>query len=117
MRAQDPPELPPMVARPSGSWVSLTWASVSTQGKDFGFDELGIVAGHGVVLEAALAALRVAAAVADGDGDHDGQFVLGDEAVERGEEHAVGAVGAHDEWGFACRGHTALGTYTVTLRV
>ena len=86
MSAQEPPELPPMVARPSGSWVSLTWASRLDAGKDFVFDELGVVAGHGVVLEAALAALRVAAAVADGDGDHDGHFVLGDEVVERGEE-------------------------------
>ena len=58
--------------------------------EDFVFDELGVFAGHGVVFEAALAALRVAAAVGDGDGDHDGEFVLGDQAVEGGEEHAVG---------------------------
>jgi len=36
------------------------------------------VAGHGVVLEAALGTLGVAAAVLDGDGDHDGDFVRDD---------------------------------------
>ena len=77
-------------------------------GQHFILDELGILAGHGVVFEAALAALRVAAAVADGDGDHRGQFVFGDEAVECGEEHVVGAVGANDERGFGA-GYVCLG--------
>jgi hypothetical protein len=56
------------------------------EGEDFVLDPLGVAAGHGVVLEAALGALRVAAAVADGDGDLDGDFVRGDEVVEDGEE-------------------------------
>ena len=72
--------------------------------QDFVLDELGVLAGHGVVLEAALAALGVAAAVADGDGDHGGKLVRGDECVERGEEQRSGpsaptmngAIGAGD---------------------
>ena len=78
------------------------------QRQHFVFDELGVLAGHGVVLETALAALGVAAAVADGDGDHDRQFVLGDHAVERSEQHAIGAVGAYDERR-GCAGHVCLG--------
>jgi hypothetical protein len=46
------------------------------EGEHFGFDELGVEAGHGVVFQAALAALGVAAAVADGDGDHGGDALL-----------------------------------------
>ena len=38
----------------------------------------------------------------------DGQVVLGDEVVERGEEHAVGAIGADDERGGGA-GHVLLG--------
>jgi hypothetical protein len=105
MSAHEPPELPPMVARPSGSWVSLTLYLGFDERQDFGLDELGIAAGHGVVFQAALAALRIAAAVADGDGDHDRDFVLGDQVVEHGEEQAVGAVGADDE------GRGGAGTY------
>ncbi len=77
------------------------------EGKNFVLDEFGIAARHGVVFEAALAALRVAGAVGDGDGDHDGKLVLGDESVESGEEHAVGAIGADDKWSFAA-GHVLL---------
>ena len=65
-----PPELQPMVARPSGSLVSLTLHFAFDERQHFVLDELGVLAGHGVVFEAALAALGVAAAVADGDGDH-----------------------------------------------
>jgi len=68
-------------------------------GQDLGLDEFGVAAGHGVVFEAALGALRVAAAVADGDGDLDRDFVCGDEVVEDGEEEAVGSVCADDEGG------------------
>ncbi len=71
-----------MVARPLGSLVSLTLAFAFDEREDFGLDELGVAAGHGVVFEAAFAALGVAAAVADGDGDHDGHFVLGDETIQ-----------------------------------
>jgi hypothetical protein len=69
------------------------------QGEDFVLYELGVVGGEGVVFEAALGALGVAAAVGDGDGDHGGEFVGGDEVVEDGEEEVVGAVGADDEGG------------------
>ncbi len=78
------------------------------EGQNFVLDELGVLAGHGVVLESALAALRVAAAVAYGDGDHRGQFVFGDKAVEGGEEHVVSAIGTDDERGFFV-GHVRLG--------
>src|SRR5580704_1982255 len=66
--------------------------------QDFGLDELGVFAGHGVVFEAALAALGIAAAVADGDGDHHRDFMFSDQAIERGKEHMVGSIGANDEW-------------------
>ena len=66
-------------------------------GKDFVLDELGVVAGHGVVFEAALGALGVATAVGDGDGDEGGEFVLGDEVVEGGEKQGVGAIGTDEE--------------------
>ena len=69
------------------------------QGEDFVLYELGVVGGEGVVFEAALGALGVAAAVADGDGDHGGEFVGSDKVVEDGEEEVVGAVGADDEGG------------------
>ena len=88
-----------MVARALGSWESLTWALGLDQGEDFVLDELGVAGGHGVVFEAALGALGVAAAVLDGDGDHGGELVLGDEVVENGEEEVVGAVGSDDEGG------------------
>ena len=95
-----------MVARPSGSWVSLTWACRSTRGQNLLLDKLGVAAGHGVVLEAAFAALRVSAAVADGDGDLHGNFVLGDQAVERGEERACPEPSAP-----TMKGATVPGTY------
>ncbi len=97
INAQEPPELPPMVARPSGSLVSFTCAFASTSGSTSCLDELGILAGHGVVFQAALAALGVAAAIADGDGNHHRHLVFGDQVVERGEQRAVGAVRADDE--------------------
>jgi len=65
--------------------------------EDLGLDEPSVAAGHGVVLKAALAALRVLPAVGDGDADHDREAVLGNKRVEGGEEHPVGAVGADDE--------------------
>src|SRR5580698_6596890 len=67
------------------------------EGKDFILDPLGVETGHGVVFQAALAALGVSAAVGDGDGDYGGEFALGDEVVEDGEESAIGTVGADDE--------------------
>ena len=80
-----------------GIVCELYVALLFDEGQDFVLDELGILAGHGVVFEAALAALRVAPAVADGDGDHHRQLVLGYQSIERREEHVVGAVGANDE--------------------
>jgi len=67
------------------------------KGKNLMFYELGVVGGHGVVFETAFAALRVASAVLDGDGDHGRQLVFGDEVVEDGEEEMVRAVGSYDE--------------------
>ncbi len=67
------------------------------EGEDFVFHELGVAGREGVVLEAALGALGVAATVLDGDGDHGWELVLGDEVVEDGEEKLVRAVGAYDE--------------------
>ena len=56
--------------------------------QNFFLDELGVGSRHGVVLKAALTSLRVAAAVADGNGDHRRNLVLCDQSVERGEEQA-----------------------------
>ena len=84
----------------------MAW--LSTRGSTSCLDKLRVAAGHGVVLEAALAALRIAAAVADGDGDHRRQLVLGDEPIERGEEQAIRTVGADDE-GRLGSGHVAFG--------
>ena len=65
--------------------------------KHFFLDPLGVEAGHGVVFQAALAALGVAAAVAYGDGNHDGHAMLGDQVVEGREQQPVGAVRADEE--------------------
>ena len=92
-----PPELQPIVARPSGSLVSFTLHLLLDQRQHLGLDELGVQAGHRVVFQAALAALGVAAAVADRDGDHRRHALLGDQVVERREQQLVGAVGADDE--------------------
>ena len=67
------------------------------QRQHFRLDELRVAARHRVVLQAALAALRVAAAVADRDGDHHRHALLRDQIVERREQQLVGAVGADDE--------------------
>ena len=53
----------------SGSWVNFTLAAFSASGST-SFSTNSALAGHGVVFEAALAALGVAAAVADGDVNH-----------------------------------------------
>ena len=63
----------------------------------FAFDELGVAARHRVVLEAALAALGVAAAVADGDRNHRGHTFLSDQIVERREQELVRSIGSDDE--------------------
>ena len=47
-----------------------------------GLDEVGVDAGHGVVLQPALAALGVAAAGVDHDGDHRRHALLVDQVVE-----------------------------------
>ena len=88
--AADPPELPPIVARPSGSLVSLTLALLLDERQHFGLDELRVASRHRVVLEAALAALGVAAAVADRDRDHRRHALLRDQVVERCEQQRSG---------------------------
>ena len=67
------------------------------QRQDFLLDELRIFSGHGVVLQAALAALGIAAAIADGDGNHRRNFMLGNQVVERREQRAVRSIRANDE--------------------
>ena len=66
-------------------------------GQYFFLDKFCIRAGHGVILQAALATLGIAAAIADGDGDHRRHTMGCDQVVEYGEEVMVGPVGADDE--------------------
>ena len=70
--------------------------------------ELRVSSRHRVVFQAALAALRVAAAVADGDGNHHRHAFLRDQIVEGGEQQLVGSVGADDEWR-RCSGNVLFG--------
>ncbi len=71
-------------------------------------DKLGILARHRVVLKAALAALRVAAAVLDRDRHNGRQLVLGDQSIQRREQQAVRAIRAHNKGRLGSR-HIALG--------
>jgi hypothetical protein len=64
----------------------------------FRLDEFGVLPRHRVVLQAALAALGVAAAVTNGHSHHRRHFLLRDEVVERGEQQLIGTIGADDEW-------------------
>lgn len=68
------------------------------QRKHFGLDELGIEARHCVVLKAALTALRITAAVGNGDRNHDGHAFSGDQIIQCCEEHSVRAVSTNKEW-------------------
>jgi len=69
----------------------------------FSLDELRIPARHGVVFQAAFAALRVPPAIAERNGDHHRYTVLGDQIIQGGEQPAVGSVRADDEGcDFAC---------------
>jgi hypothetical protein len=86
-----------MVARASGSWVELDVKARLNRREHLLFHELRVAAGHGVVFQAALAALRIASTVGNGDGDHGRHAMLGDEVIERGEEQRVWAVGSYDE--------------------
>ena len=97
INAAEPPELPPIVARPSGSLVSFTLAFFLDQRQNLGFDELRIPRRHRVVLQPALAALRVAAAVANRDRHHRRDALLRDQIVEGGEQQLVRSVRADDE--------------------
>src|SRR3954453_4958778 len=87
--------------RGAGVWIAREFyvAARFDEREHFGFDEFGVAAGHGIVFEAALAALGIASTVGDRNGDHRGYAVLGDERVERGEQIAVGAIGPDDERG------------------
>src|SRR5579862_3888176 len=62
--------------------------------------KLSVFAGHSVIFKTALAALRIAGPVRDGNGDHHRQPVCGDETIERGEEQVIGPVCSHDEGRF-----------------
>ena len=72
--------------------------------QDFFLHPLRIEARHGVVFQAAFAALAVSAAVADGDGKHCGYLVLGDQVVQYRKQQSVGTVSAEDK-GRGCAGH------------
>ena len=85
-----------MVARPSGSSVKITWYC-SPPAAAPRFDELRVARGHSVVFQPALAALGVAASVADRDGDHRGHSFLGDQIVQRREQQRIGSVRSDDE--------------------
>ena len=63
----------------------------------FRLDELRVQARHRVVLEPALAALRVAAAVADGNRHHHRHAFLRNQIVERLEQQRIRSVSADDE--------------------
>ena len=89
--AHDAPELHPIVARPSGSFVSFTLHFFSTSGSTSVSTNSAYRPRHRVVLEPALAALRVAAAVADRDRDHRRHALLRDQVVERREQQSCPA--------------------------
>ena len=96
-----------MVARPSGSLRQLHVAFLLDQRQHLGLDELRIPRRHRVVLQPALAALRVAAAVANRDRHHRRDALLRDQIVEGGEQQLVRSVRADDERRGACRRRTA----------
>ena len=60
-------------------------------------DEFRVQARHGVVFQAALTALGVAAAIADGNGDHHRYAMLGDEVIQRGKQRSIGTVRSDDK--------------------
>ena len=82
VKAAAPPELPPIAARPSGFLVKMIRVIAGNPRQDFCFDELGVSAGNGVVFQAALAALGVAAAGVNHNGDQGGQAAGGDHVVK-----------------------------------
>src|SRR5690348_3976346 len=65
--------------------------------QDFLLYELSVLARHGVVLETALATLRVARSIRDRDGDHHGQPVFRNQAVQHSEEAPVWPVCTDNE--------------------
>ena len=65
MKAAAPLELMPIVARPSGFFVSLIFACFFSERQHFVLDELRIKPVDRVILEPALAPLRVLSAGAD----------------------------------------------------
>ena len=77
------------------------------QRQHFLLHKLGIHARHRVVLQPALAPLRIPAPVADRNRNHHRHLVLRNQSVQSREEQAVRPVRAHDERRNAPRAHTA----------
>ena len=87
MGTQEPPELPPIVAMRVRIFRERDTAIFFPERQHFLLDELGVFTGHIVrIPKAALAALRVAAAVTDGNGDHHGNFFLRDQIIQSREQ-------------------------------
>ena len=63
----------------------------------FTLDKLRILTRHGVVFQPAFAALRIASAIADGDGYHRRHASLGDQVIESRKQRPVRSIGADDE--------------------
>ena len=80
-----PPELDPIVARPSGSSVSLTFAVFSARGRTSVCTYSAYLPRHGVILQAALAAWPIAAAASNRDRNHHRNPLLRDQDIQRGE--------------------------------
>ena len=72
-------------------------------GQNFVLHKLRVAARHGVIFEAPLASLCVAPSVADGNCNNRRQLAFRNQGIERGEEHAVGAVRANDERRYTAR--------------
>jgi hypothetical protein len=83
-----------MAARPSGDHDATVRFD---QGDHLRFDELGVSAGHRVVLQTALAPLGVAPAVLDHHRHHRGHAMLGDQVVEHRRQVPVRAILSHDD--------------------
>ena len=91
-----------------GIFCELQVVLLLDQGQHFAFHKLRVSSRHRVVFEPALAALSVAAAVADGDRDHGRHPFLRNQIVQRRKQQRIGAVRADDE-GRGGAGH-CLGT-------
>ncbi len=74
----------------------------------FFLDKFRVQARHRVVLQSALIALSITAAITDRDGDHGRHPVLSDEIIQCDEQQSIGSVRSDDE-GCGRAGHVLLG--------